>query len=312
MAESPFFIDFPAKEHLTNEDYIEVQKKLQNIDVEPIVKKFYGNSNKYTNYDALLSRISRGASQTLIDLEKGFVPEVHLEKIGNGGNRCIVSCVPFNRIYPDLIRTIPQALEKVGFNGYFYYRVGGFPNPTGKEIQYAGVPYSFKIFMMMEAQNLGFTNVLWIDSAAFPLRDPTPVFEHIEEKGAFIHGWRTQPEMRRYVFHQTLEKLKQLTGTNIFEVNYICTIAFGLKMDTELTQKLISKYYELVEDGLPFFACFPEEFVLTAILGQKDFKKLRPHTIEKFIANAEPRSSGSAYELQRLTRQGYYFYRRIH
>ena len=72
----------------------------------------------------------------------------------------IVSFASYDKNYYTLLKSIPAALEKCGFNGYFLYRMGGFPNPTGIEIQYIGVPYAFKIFMMVEAQKMGFDQVL--------------------------------------------------------------------------------------------------------------------------------------------------------
>jgi len=76
------------------------------------------------------------------------------------GDNCIVCCVPFNRIYPELVLSQVAALKETGFNGYYLYQIGGFPNPTGKEIRHVGVPHSFKIFMTLEAQRLGFSALL--------------------------------------------------------------------------------------------------------------------------------------------------------
>ena len=97
-------------------------------------------------------RCSRGAKQTLI----GENPVKSLQKIGGGGDRCIVCHVSQDKDSFELLRSIPIHLEKTGFNGYFYSSIGGFPNPSGIELQYAGVPYAFKIFTMMEANILGF------------------------------------------------------------------------------------------------------------------------------------------------------------
>ena len=56
---------------------------------------------------------------------------------------CIVSCAPYDGVRSVLLTSIPDALKRSGFNRYFYYRIGGFPNPTGKEIQYVGVSLLF-------------------------------------------------------------------------------------------------------------------------------------------------------------------------
>ena len=190
--ENPFKISFEGKEDLTHDDFIEVQRLLKQINIHPLLHQHWRGDGSYSSYEDFTVRCGRGIRQELVNPEKGFYPKQELIKIGEGGNRCIVCCAPYrilktqNETYSEtrarLINDIAQALSQTNFNGYFLSLVGGFPNPTGKEICYAGVPYSFKIFMMLEAYKLGFTNVLWIDSACLPLRDPTPLFEEIEKK----------------------------------------------------------------------------------------------------------------------------------
>jgi hypothetical protein len=314
---NPFAIDFPAKMDLSNEDYIEIQNQLRKIDIEPQLGTLYPLNRGYLEFHEFWKRCSRGLTQVLIDPERGCFPKMTLEKIGKGGDNCIVCCAPYNDLYPSFINSIPDALRNSGFNGYFLYQVGGFPNPTGREIQYVGVPYSFKIFMMLEAQKRGFNKVLWIDSAALPLRDPTPLFNWIDRTGALINGWKMPSEAWNVVLPRTRELVGELTGVDVMNTNACCTVVFGLKMNTEKTQRLIEEYYQMVELGTPFLSCFPEEVVLMALidkmnkmgssLGETRKTYWGPCKIPKLFGNSQEPNS-----IELLKKAGFYFYHMPH
>ncbi len=127
---NPFKIDFPVKETLTNEDLIEVQNKLQTINLKPVLNEFYPNPAPTRSFwqwktplaakEDFYNRISKSLHQTFINVEKGQLPSNHLVKINQGGEHCIVCYVSFNGKYSTLIKSLPKKLEKTGFNGYLY------------------------------------------------------------------------------------------------------------------------------------------------------------------------------------------------
>jgi len=168
---NPYNFGILPKENLSSEDYLQIQEILcaKQVELELLVRKLYpAGDSGYATLDDFMGRSLRGVRQILIDPKRGWFPEVKLEKINAGGDRCIVTSVPYLNQYPELARSKTEQLRQVGFNGYYLYFVGGYPNPSGKEIQYVGVPYALKIFAMMEAQKRGFQKVLWLDSAAMP------------------------------------------------------------------------------------------------------------------------------------------------
>jgi hypothetical protein len=314
---NPFAVKVPSKEKLVVEDYLDIQKQLQAIDVTSMLKELYVPDQGLTSFEGFASRCMRGASQIIIDQENGLIPIRQLEKIGQGGDRCIVCYVPYvanewGRIVKNLaeyVKSNVSALQATGFNGYFYYQIGGFPNPTGKEMQYVGVPYCAKIFMMLEAYKLGFKKVLWVDSALLPLRNPSSFFIWIERRDHFIQGWLTPSNAGTFIFPATRQLLQNLTGTDVLKAPYINSIIFGLKMDAPLAQKLIEDYYHLVELGTPFLSCFPEEFVLTALLGKPEFSAWVPMNMPLFLKSHDttPPTPGN---MQKLKDEGYFFYQR--
>lgn len=285
---NPFIIDYPVKEEITNEDYIEIQKKLQEIDISSILDAWYPDfapkkwfrpwAPALATKEDFFRRISKARFQTLIDPAKNYFPKKNLVKIGKGGDNCFVCYASFNGIYPKLIEELPKELEKVGFNGYLFYRIGGFPNPTGKEIRYSGIPYVFKIFAMIEAHLQGFEKVIWVDAAFLPLKDPTPLFNWTEKEGVFL---KSHEPFNKFILPKTVEYIKEQTQVDVLQSPYISTQIIGFDFRSAKTKFFIDNYYQLVELGLPFFSCFPEEYVLSAIAGKKPelwqpqpFKKL--------------------------------------
>ena len=313
---NPYNFGILPKENLSNEDYLQIQEILsaKQEELEQLVRKLYpAGDSGYATLDDFMGRSLRGVRQILIDPKQGWFPEVKLEKINAGGDRCIVTSVPYLNQYPELARSKTEQLRQVGFNGYYLYFVGGYPNPSGKEIQYVGVPYALKIFAMMEAQKRGFQKVLWLDSAAMPLRDPAPIFEWLEKKESFIHGWNAPPNFGMYVLPETRQLLKQLTGVDVLHSFYINSVIFGLKMDTKLTRDFIDSYFQMLQLGTPFLSCFPEECVFMAIYGQKKFKKnWKKHRLDNVLKYQEADVPDSAERIEAARSNGFFFYQLRH
>lgn len=313
---NPFLIDVPSKECLTEEDYIDIQKKLQSLDIgkhldewypkTPLNKSLWPWSSSLATKEDFKNRISKASLQILINPAEGKFPIKELKKINQGGGNCIVCYISFNGKYEDLLKELSQKLEKVGFNGYLFYMIGGFPNPTGKEIQYSGVPYCFKIFTLLEAQKLGFHKVLWIDAAFLPLKDPTPLFDWISKTGCFF---KMHEPFKKYILPKTQEYLEKTTGVDVLKSRYVSAQIIGFDLNTKLAQEFISEYYKLVELGWPFFSCFPEEYVFSSITGKNPEKW--PAQPFKDLSFAEIKL-GSRKSTAWVESQGYFFLQTLH
>jgi hypothetical protein len=272
---NPFLIKMQPKQDVTIEDYIYIKNELEGIDIRSLVDRIVSEKNSsglLIHKGHITERLTRPLAN-IIDINRNIYPEKHLVKIGNGGDRCIVCYASTNGPYPHYARAILPALERVNFNGYFLYYIGGWPNPTGEEILYCGVPYSFKIFAMVEAYSLGFTKVLWIDSACEPASDLMPLFDHIARHGAVIYHHGPDPIRDEILPRGTRAELFQLSGVDVLRARYVRGGILGLDMDTDLAKNFISVHYEYVKRGTPFLSCAPDEFVWTAILGRPQYQK---------------------------------------
>ncbi len=270
---SPFFIDFPDKIELTNQDYVEIQNKIRAIDFPAMIETFYPKSGDFSERKFFERRMRTGIGAVLIDEEKGLFPQIIFEKIGNGGNCCVVSYASYNRRYPELLKDILPALASSGFNGYFYSRIGGYPTPTGQEAKYAGTPFGFKIPLIIEAFQLGFENVLYLDSACLPMEDPTPVFKLIHQNGCFFVGGRNCYDngWLRYFFPKARQALMDIYRRDPLLEKQISGSIIGFKKDNIWTRKFIEEYYHVLTLGDPFMSELSEMFVFASIAGYLHF-----------------------------------------
>ena len=87
---------------------------------------------------------------------------------------------------------------------------------------------------------------------------------------------------------------------------------FGLKMNTPKAKLFVEEYYKLVDLGYPFFSCFPEEFVFSAILGKPEFYQWRAQWTEednKLFRISYP-DQDSLAQVEKSRNAGYVFHHR--
>lgn len=267
-----FEIDYPIKEEYTSQDFLAVEELLLDKLYKEYTEDFYNkdcNSSKNDIKNWFLLRINSGFNLQLIDPTTGGYQPPELLKIGKGGKNCIVTYVSHNPPYSNFVKKMPDFLRIVGFDGYFLYQIGGYPTPTGEEIKYAGVPYAFKVFMMLEAHKRGFSNVLWLDSSLVPLKNPIPLFNWIDKHGVFISGKKLRPNQHAdWVMKTTRNSLIENIGIDVLSGIYMAKGGiFGLKMETPQAEKFISSFYKLVRIGDPFCSTLPEEWVYSALVS---------------------------------------------
>jgi len=309
---NPFLIDIEDKEEYSLEEYKDIQKKISEKNIDDILNQYYPPVDKSYKYEDFKYRCTNGFRQKIIDINNNNqLPEKNLYTIGNGGNHknCIVCCTSFahdnlksNSRY-NASQNIVKSLEEVGFNGHVYILNGGFPNPTGTEMKYIGVPYCFKIFMMLEAKKIGFKNVIWIDSSCYAINNPQELFDILDNEYTLCMTYPSGNNYNGMSFKETIELLNSITKTNLHDASYIMTIVFGLNLDSEIIMKMIDDYYDMVKLGLPFLSIFPEEIVLSSIFNKPEYSRLltRRHINDRLQIHEDRLDMNSAKQ------NGYFF-----
>ena len=303
--ENPFLIKIEDKSLYTIDDYVDIQKKLSNINVDSIIDSLYPPKDCFYSLDEFKYRCTKSLKQQIIytdDFGNIKLPSKILYRIRQGsmimddefiyeetdGGTCIVCCTPFSHDLSnfDKYKThsetrylashqIIKSLEEVGYDGFFYLFNGGFPSPTGTEMKYAGVPYCFKIFMMLEAKKKGFSRVIWIDSGCYCINNPKRLFDILDTQETLIKTISSEHNnYNAMCLPQTMTLLNSINNNDIQTASYVETIVFGLNMKSDIINKFIEDYYGMVKLGYPFLSIFPEEIVFTSLFNRGEYKHL--------------------------------------
>lgn len=304
---NPFLIDLPSTKDESYEHLENVQKIMQTKDVKKFVDQLYPQPTllgvKLNTKEDFYCRCMRGFRQTLIDRKKGWYPKKELIKINGGGGDCIVLSCPIHPKYESLLLSLVEALREIGFKGSVFYRIGGYPVPTGEEVRFVAVPYSFKIFTMLEAYQMGYKNILWLDSAVYPMKSLDPLFQKIENEGVLI-SWKKF--RKNGLLPETQKVLKELTGYEPGFFSHVSMQVFGLRMDLPWVGHFIEDYYEMCRLGTPFISCYPEEHVISALMHK--YRQYIPEPYSKIILA----STNDNRFLMDAKQQGYHFFLRRH
>jgi hypothetical protein len=282
---NPFLLPEAIEEKVeyTIDELVHIQTMLREMYIDDIIEDEYHEDLKFPFY-WFRNRCAKGITQTIIDVSNNLLPIKELVPIGNGSCKdcCFVCSTALADDRCQAAKRICESLNNVGFNGYMMMFQGGFPNPTGKEMKYIGVPYSFKIFAMVEAHLRGFNKVIWLDAACYALNNVEPLFQRLETCDV-IFNWfnpnQFEPEghlktYERVILPSTLTLLEELSdGRNIRDHDKnVNSIVFGLNMASPRIMEFVKEYYDMVEMGLPFLSAFPEEIVFSTIFNKPEYK----------------------------------------
>ena len=313
--ENPFLIEVgDDQREYGADDYAEVQRKLRELNLDAFLESLYPRHGISVSPAQMLMRCKKGVTQTLVAGDAA--PKKELFKIGSGGDgaSCFVNCTQATGDRSEYAKDIRTSLEEVGFNGHLLLLNGGFPNPTGREMKYAGVPYVFKIFMMLEAKNAGFKKVIWIDAACRAINNPEALFATLDETDLVCRMFEPntfQPNTcENVVLPKTIDLLSALVGRDIRNDVHINSIVFGLNLESPVADKFVGEYYEMARLGLPFLSAFPEEIVFASILNKPDFAHLldRRHGMMHLYVH----EVDVGYDVDYARRCGFYFLQRAY
>jgi hypothetical protein len=288
---NPFEVDFPVKKGLTYEDYELLQEKIRQKDLSALIDSIYPENWSYPKEDLHL-RCSAFLRQTMIDRQKGLFPVVELLDGEEDSKNCVVMACSIDKKYPQLLKSLVGAIREVGYKGAIYYRIGGFPNPSGEEVRYAAVPYAMKMFMIQEAHSLGFEQILWLDCSAWPLKSLDYCFDQIEKEGCIMEWGRPNSKL---VLPQTRAILENYSKVHLDKIPHVAGWLLGFKMTEPYVKKIFEDFYILARKGTPFLSITPEEAVLSALMAQHG-PKLKPHANLMLAANAKDAKLMEAYK----------------
>jgi hypothetical protein len=179
-------------------------------------------------------------------------------------NRCILIFASYNGIYPNKARRLLVDLETCGYRGHVLIRIGGFPNLEHEGLKLCHVPYSFKAAFLLEAQRLGFGEVLWLDTALHPLTNLEQIFAAIEEKGYFFTSVGFLSD--NFSTHLPSAAAELGISTDLYDlIPHLSSSMLGLNMKNSKAVRLLENWLAETENVYPNITCWPEELSLAVV-----------------------------------------------
>lgn len=179
-------------------------------------------------------------------------------------NRCIVLFGSYNGIYPEKARNLLSELAKCGYRGHVLLRIGGFPNVANGGLKICHVPYAFKVAALLEAQQLGYEEILWLDTAMHPITNLEMIFNAIKEKGFFFTSVGFLSDNQGTHLPEAAAALG-ITSDRYKQIPHISSSMIGLNMKNSKAVQLLKKWFAETENVYPCITCWPEELSLSVI-----------------------------------------------
>lgn len=111
------------------------------------------------------------------------------------------------------------------------------------------IPYAFKPYAFKHARGRGYRSAIWLDSAAWAVRDVTPVFEGIERDGCYLqNGGHNTGQWCSDAALVTLG----VTRDEAMKMGHLTACIMGLDFTNETTCKFLDQWLAYADDGITF------------------------------------------------------------
>lgn len=98
---------------------------------------------------------------------------------------CIVSLATKNGVYVDRLSRLSESLRDNLTDGDF---IGFIHEASVGAPPHLENPYAFKIYAIRKCVEAGYTNILWLDTSMFAIKNVQPIFDEINANGYLLHN----------------------------------------------------------------------------------------------------------------------------
>ncbi|GAB4187964.1 MAG: hypothetical protein Tsb0015_07420 [Simkaniaceae bacterium] len=207
----------------------------------------------------------------------------HVNSSPKNKERCIVLYASFNSYYPSKVKRLVSELKNTGYQGHIILRIGGYPNLLDKGLLFCHIPYAWKICAIMEAKNLGYKNILWLDAAFHPISDLNVIFKIIKKFG-YLFIYEEEIDFDKSIFSRTsLQSLGMDNGKN--KIPHILGGIIGFNVEIPKIANFLQQWQEITKKVKPNLSTFPEELPLSVLAWRNS---LRPVCRARKIFTYDP------------------------
>lgn len=262
------------------EDYVNFEKYLL-FGRRPYLDIMFKKAieNRWISEDKL-DRTVFGASRVLQRFKfvgsNGELPVKKIVPIGGVSledrSRCIVMFSSYNfdatfgkELYSTKMNAVICDLAEEGYKGHVLFYLGGYPMLAQGGLRLAHVPYSFKILSLIEASQMGYQDVLWIDTSVHPTNDLSEVFSTIEKTGYFLlaNGLNMAYDYDYGIIPDTTVTSCDLSVSDLSNIPHIVAGIMGISFRTPSQHDFLNEWYRMTAATWPAMSYYPEEFLVS-------------------------------------------------
>ncbi|NNM43180.1 MAG: hypothetical protein HKM07_02430 [Chlamydiae bacterium] len=189
----------------------------------------------------------------------------HLNSSPHDKSRCVVLYGSYNDSYPQSVKKVLEGLKKIQFSGHVILRIGGYPNLQFGGLKLCHIPYAWKVSAIMEAKNLGYKSIVWLDARMYPITNIDTIFKVTEYLGYFLFTNNTTLDdlLRENLVES--EVLKALRVANPKAVNHILGDVIGINSEDAAASSFLTDWMNETEKVIPTLSLEPDEICLSAL-----------------------------------------------
>lgn len=164
----------------------------------------------------------------------------------NPARRCVISLGVGKDIYKANLLRLEESLRRVRFKGDFIYWDDQLPEGSPEHFD---APFGFKPYCFFAARDLGYQQILWIDSACVAIRSLDPVFGLIEKNGYIMFNNNYDQMLGQWSSDEALAH-NGITRNEAMLIPELPCSVLGLDMSSELGPSFLEGWHRIMSDGI--------------------------------------------------------------
>jgi len=172
-----------------------------------------------------------------------------ISKIGtnkNPSSRCVISLGVGKKSFINSIKRLEESLHRVGFDGDFIFWDEKVPDGCPAHFE---APFAFKTYCFYIAKNLGYKEILWMDSTCIALRSLSPIFNDIKNHGFIFFNNNYDQKLGQWISDEALEQ-NGLSREEAMIVPELPCSVMGLDMSSKLATSFLDQWHLIMADRI--------------------------------------------------------------
>lgn len=161
-------------------------------------------------------------------------------------NRCVISLGVGRKVFSDSLGRLEESLRRVRFEGDFLCWNDRLPERSPEHFE---VPFGFKPYCFFAARDLGYEEILWMDSVCVALRPLDPIFRLMRTNGYVMFNNNYGQMMGQWASDEALA-INGISRDEAMQIPEMPCSVIGLNMRSPLATQFLEGWHQIMSDGI--------------------------------------------------------------